>query len=287
MDAHGRVRVAGPSRVVLAVATGALVALTSAATAFVVLSGTGSVVDRPALEPLPPAAAPPAAPPVVVLPPGGLGMPVPELPASRPAPAPALGGVRSDAPVVLAAPPTAVVPLAPLLPELPLPLPLPPAPATDGQAPTPPEPVVVQRVPVSAPLFGTADDRDVLGALRRTVDDGSEFRRRGIPAVPASVTGSRAVPAVPAAPERGAAAKAQPGAANAGKIRAEGASTADGKKQKAAANNQKAGAKKGPGKKSSARAHREGSAEAGARKGAGRSKAAPSGHRGQHRGHRA
>ena len=57
---HPRVRVIGQSRATVAAATAALVALTSGATAFVVLSGTAAVVGpSPSFAPLPPAAAAP------------------------------------------------------------------------------------------------------------------------------------------------------------------------------------------------------------------------------------
>lgn len=133
MNSEAQVAVAGPSRAVLAIATAALVALTSGATAFVVLSGTGSVgTAGPTLGPRPPVASPSAGRPVVVLPPGALGLPVPQLP-----PAPRRGGAAaatSDAggsTVVLAAP-QALLPLAPLLPDPLLPDLLLPDPALPG-----------------------------------------------------------------------------------------------------------------------------------------------------------
>lgn len=88
MEQGAQVRVLGPSRVLLAVSTGALVAVTSAATAVVVLHGTGGGVPGQELAPRPPVAAAPGRPPVVVLPPGAFGTAVPALVSgSRPGPA--------------------------------------------------------------------------------------------------------------------------------------------------------------------------------------------------------
>jgi hypothetical protein len=98
-----QVQVSGPSRLVLAVATAALVVLTSGATVFLALTGTGDLVrSAPALEPLP-SAAPPTHAPVVHLqeasvePASAAAQPSSRSRRSRPA-----GG--ADAPVPLAVP---------------------------------------------------------------------------------------------------------------------------------------------------------------------------------------
>lgn len=291
MDEGAQVRVAGPSRAVLAVATGALVAVTSAATAFVLLTGTGGVV-RPGgpLEPLPPAAAPPAGPPVVVLPPGALGSEVPPGRSAASAPGSSVGTSTGTSPFVLAAPPSAAG-LGVLLPGVSAPSDpvagaAPADPVQQGarsatgpgrgagkagkdpkdrkdpkssraageQAPAPASDLLGLRAP------GPAAQRTGLADLRPHDLLRGDQRRRAVPAVPAvpaSVTGDRAIPAVPAVP----AARQKPQRA---------AAPADDQKRSGTQEKKKAGDKKKAAEQKKAGQNKSGKKKKSARRSAGR-----------------